>query len=65
MNNSKRYLYLSIGTIALLFAGTVYAWSILKVPLAQNFGWTCSATYGKLYTYNELFLFGRNFGQFA
>ncbi|MBQ3834860.1 MAG: MFS transporter [Elusimicrobia bacterium] len=36
----KRYLYLTVGTIALLFAGTVYAWSILKVPLAQNFGWT-------------------------
>lgn len=36
----KRYLYLVVGTIALLFAGTVYAWSILKVPLAQNFGWT-------------------------
>lgn len=40
MNNTKRYLYLIVGTIALLFAGTVYAWSILKVPLAQNFGWT-------------------------
>lgn len=40
MNNSKRYLYLVVGTLALLFAGTVYAWSILKVPLAQNFGWT-------------------------
>ncbi len=40
MNNTKRYLYLAVGTIALLFAGTVYAWSILKVPLAQNFGWT-------------------------
>ncbi len=40
MNNSKRYLYLIVGTLALLFAGTVYAWSILKVPLAQNFGWT-------------------------
>ena len=40
MNNSKRYLYLIVGTIALLFAGTVYAWSILKAPLAQNFGWT-------------------------
>ena len=40
MNNSKRYLYLIVGTIALLFAGTVYAWSILKVPLAENFGWT-------------------------
>jgi len=40
MSNSKRYLYLIVGTIALLFAGTVYAWSILKVPLAQNFGWT-------------------------
>ena len=40
MNNTKRSLYLIVGTIALLFAGTVYAWSILKVPLAQNFGWT-------------------------
>ena len=40
MNNTKRYLYLIVGTVALLFAGTVYAWSILKVPLAQNFGWT-------------------------
>ena len=40
MNNTKRYLYLVVGTVALLFAGTVYAWSILKVPLAQNFGWT-------------------------
>lgn len=40
MNSSKRYLYLVVGTLALLFAGTVYAWSILKVPLAQNFGWT-------------------------
>ncbi len=40
MSNTKRYLYLVVGTIALLFAGTVYAWSILKVPLAQNFGWT-------------------------
>lgn len=40
MNDTKRYLYLVVGTIALLFAGTVYAWSILKVPLAQNFGWS-------------------------
>lgn len=36
----NRYVYLIVGTLALLFAGTVYAWSILKVPLAQNFGWT-------------------------
>lgn len=40
MNSSKRYLYLTLGTIALFFAGTVYAWSILKAPLAQDFGWT-------------------------
>ncbi len=40
MNNTKRYFYLLVGTIALLFAGTVYAWSILKVPLSQDFGWT-------------------------
>ncbi len=42
MNNTKRYLYLIVGTIALLFAGTVYAWSILKVPLAQEFNWSVS-----------------------
>ena len=39
----KRALYLAAGTIAMLFAGVIYAWSLLKVPLAKNFGWSASA----------------------
>ncbi len=47
MNNMKqdvsvRWIYLSVGVIAMLFAGVLYAWSILKAPLAAEFGWSTS-----------------------
>ena len=35
-----RWLYLAVGVIALLFAGIIYGWSILKAPLADEFAWT-------------------------
>lgn len=35
-----RWICLAIGVIVLLFDGIIYAWSILKVPLAAEFGWT-------------------------
>ena len=35
-----RWLYLAVGVIALLFAGIIYGWSILNVPLAEKFEWT-------------------------
>ena len=39
---SMRWIYLAIGVIAMLFAGVLYAWSILKSPLAAEFGWGAS-----------------------
>lgn len=39
---SLRWIYLVIGTVAMLFAGILYAWSILKAPLATTFGWGTS-----------------------
>ena len=35
-----RWLYLAVGVIALLFAGIIYGWSILKAPLAKEFNWS-------------------------
>ena len=37
---SLRWLYIAICTVCLAFAGVIYAWSILKVPLADEFGWS-------------------------
>ena len=39
---SKRWFYMIIGVISMLFAGVLYAWSILKVPLSAEFGWGAS-----------------------
>lgn len=35
-------MYMAIGVIAMLFAGVLYAWSILKSPLSAEFGWGAS-----------------------
>lgn len=41
-NITIRWFYLAIGVIAMLFAGVLYAWSILKTPLATEFEWGAS-----------------------
>ena len=38
----NRAIKLLLGFISLLFAGIIYAWSILKEPLAAEFSWTPS-----------------------
>ncbi len=37
-----RYLYLVIGVLCLFAAGIIYAWSIVKVPITEEFGWLAS-----------------------
>lgn len=40
--SALRWAYLAMGVFAMLFAGVLYAWSILKAPLAAEFGWSAS-----------------------
>ena len=40
-----RWFYLAVGTFAMLFAGILYAWSILKAPFSGEFGWTSSLAF--------------------
>ena len=39
----KRSLYLVVGVWAMLFSGVLYAWSILKIPFREEFGFGDSA----------------------
>lgn len=39
MAKSNRWLRLMAATLALLLAGIIYAWSFLKNPIAQLYGW--------------------------
>lgn len=41
-NLSVRWVYMAVGVVAMLFAGVLYAWSILKAPLASELGWGTS-----------------------
>lgn len=38
----KRWLILVLGTAVMFFAGIIYAWSILKAPLQEEFSWSAS-----------------------
>jgi len=42
-NHITRWPYLLVGAISMLFAGIIYAWSILKGPLSADFGWSAPA----------------------
>ncbi len=36
---NKRWFYLATGVFSMLFSGVLYAWSILKIPFKESFGW--------------------------
>lgn len=38
-NLNKRWFYLATGVFAMLFSGVLYAWSILKIPFKEVYGW--------------------------
>lgn len=38
--NALRWAYLALGALGLLFVGVIFAWSILKAPLAESTGWS-------------------------
>ena len=41
--NAYRWCVLVFSVLAMLFAGIIYAWSILKVAFKDNFAWSDSA----------------------
>lgn len=41
MKNLNRWVYAAVGVVVLVFAGLIYAWSVLSVPIAAEFTeWT-------------------------
>ena len=38
-----RKVYLVVGVFSMLFSGILYAWSILKIPFKEEFGWSDSS----------------------
>ena len=40
---SNRNAFLAIGVFAMLFAGIIYAWSILKIPFKEVYGFSDSS----------------------
>jgi len=40
----RRWLFLLLGTVLLLCLGLIYAWSVFRTPLEQEFGWSKAQT---------------------
>src|SRR5438552_13786760 len=41
-NSSNRWLLAAAGVVMQLALGAVYAWSVFRIPLTKNYGWTVS-----------------------
>lgn len=61
----QRNIYLIIGVITMLFSGILYAWSILKVPFAEEFGWSADLLATNFTMTMTFFCLGAFFGSIA
>src|ERR1700722_10978953 len=41
-NNPNRWLIAAAGILMQVALGAVYAWSVFRIPLTKNYGWTVS-----------------------
>src|SRR5258706_2580387 len=41
-NNSNRWLIAAAGVVMQVALGSVYAWSVFRIPLTKSYGWTVS-----------------------
>ena len=60
-NNSNRWLIAVAGFVMQIALGAVYAWSVFRIPLTQNYGWTVS----QVTLVFELTIFVLGFAAFA
>lgn len=55
MHDKKRVLYLAAGTLILLFAGFVYAWSVVSAPIAAEYPQWAEGAFGFTFTLCMMF----------
>ena len=60
MNNNKRWLYLAVATVILLFQGLIYAWSLFRTPFSEIYtDWTVAQLSMTFTIFHQLLLPGR------
>lgn len=62
---TRRNIYLFVGVVTMLFSGVLYAWSILKIPFAEEFCWSAEMLATNFTLTMTFFCLGAFFGSIA